>query len=175
MNLQEKEQAVKDLAESLAKAGAAYLVNFSGVPTSDTTKLRRQLRPSGARLEVVKNTLAKRAIAGTKAEPIAALFEGPTAVIWADKDPVGPAKVITDFLKIQDKFQVKGGLVEGSPVQASDIAALAKLPSREQLLAQLLALINAPATQLLRMIAAPASSVVRVVDAVRRQKEEGQA
>ena len=93
------------------------------------------------------------------------LAPSPTAIVWAKTDPVAPAKVLKDFGKDRENFSVKGGVVDGSVVSASDVKQLADLPSKEQLLSKLLALINAPATQLLRTINAPAQQFVSLLNA----------
>jgi large subunit ribosomal protein L10 len=165
-NVGEKAGEVEQLAELFAKSKAAYVVNYQGTKCESLTKLRRQLRPTGAKMAIVKNTLARRAIKGTGAEKLHDIFAGPVAVIWASKDPVSPAKVITEFAKeASETFSLKSGVVDGSLVSQQEIEALAKLPSKEELTAQLLGLINAAVAKVLQTINAPSASLVRLLGA----------
>ncbi len=172
MERPEKEITVSTLNANFSQSSAAFLFNHQGCTCEELTGLRRKLRPTGAKLAVVKNSLARRAIADTDSAALVELFTGPTAVIWSGKDPVTPAKVLTDFAKTKEALQIKGGILDGSAVQAKDIEALAKLPSKEELLSKLLALINAPAVQLLRTINAPSSSLVRLLGAWKGEIEK---
>ena len=172
MNLQEKENVVAQLSETIKGCSAAFLVDYKGCDTASLTRLRKELRPEGGRIEIVKNTLLKRAIAGTPADAFGPYLEGPTALIWSDVDPVSPAKAIAKFKKTNVNFEVKAGYVEGNVVDANGVEQLASLPSKEELYATLLALINAPAQQLLRMVNAPAATLVRLVEAWRVEIEK---
>ena len=108
MNSIEKNALAAEFSESFAAAGASFLVSYQGTKTEDLTKLRRSLRPSGAKLRIVKNSLAKKALKGTDGEKLQDLLAGPVAVIWAKTDPVGPAKILADFSKTVETFKVKG-------------------------------------------------------------------
>lgn len=165
MNLQEKEIAVGGLHESFANAGLSILINFDRCTCDELTKMRRELSKSGSKLAVVRNTLAKRALKGTDAEGISDYFKGQTAVIWGAEDPVHPAKVVCDFVKTKEEVKIKAGSLNGKVLSADEVKELASMPSREQLLSKLLALINAPATRLLQTINAPATELVRLLDA----------
>jgi large subunit ribosomal protein L10 len=170
---QAKEAVVSDLNQRFSEATAAILIEYKGSTCDELTKLRSDLRPSGARFAIVKNTLAKRAVEGTPAESLAKDFVGPIAVLWTGEDPVAPAKVVSKFAKDNDTFILKSGVVDGDVVDTSGIENLASLPSREEILAKLLAVINAPATQLVRTINAPASQLVGTLGAWQRKLEEG--
>ena len=167
-----KEGEVKVLNDAFQGASAAFIIGYQGTKCEELKGLRRKLSPSGSKLAVVKNSWASRAVAGTAAADLDKLCVGPTAVIWAKGDPVSSAKVVSDFAKDVEAFKLKGGVVDGSVVSAKDIDALAKLPSREELLSKLLALINAPATQLLRTINAPAQQLVGTLGAWQRELEK---
>ncbi|MCC6931999.1 MAG: 50S ribosomal protein L10 [Deltaproteobacteria bacterium] len=169
--LAQKEQSVQELNQNFTGAQASFLVNYQGCTCADITGLRRKLKPIGADVAVIKNTLACRAISGTSMEKMQDMLAGPTAVIWAKKDIVTPAKVLKEFGKDRDYFKIKGGFVDGQVVDGSAVAALAELPSKEQLLSTLLALINAPATRLLQTINAPAQQLVSLLDAWRAKIE----
>ena len=144
----EKEQTVQELTKSFGKAQATFVINYQGCSCVDLTKLKKDLRPTGARLAVVKNTLAKRSIKGSKIEGISDMLSGPTAVVWTDDDIVSPAKCLKTFAVDRENFKVKGGFVDGAIVDAKAIAMLADMPSKEEIFAKLLALINAPASNL---------------------------
>jgi large subunit ribosomal protein L10 len=174
MNLQQKEQVVSDLNAKINASSVVLLVDYQGCTTEKITKLRRQLKSGGANFAVVKNTLAKKASSTTEAKDLSKYLEGPTALIWADKDPVTPAKLVSKFAKDEEKFSIKAGFVDGQVVDASGVDALASLPSKEELFAKLLALMNAPATQLVRMLNAPASSMARLIGAWKDELEKRQ-
>ena len=161
----EKELTVKELGDNFVNCQAAYLVDYKGCTCADLTGLRRKLRPVGADFAVVKNTMAQLAVSGTDLSKLEDWLAGPTAIIWAKNDPVAPAKVLKDFGKDRENFSIKGGVVDGSVVSASDVQQLADLPSKEQLLSQLLRTINAPAVQLLRTINAPAQQLASLLNA----------
>jgi len=172
MNSIEKNALAAQFSESFAAAGSSFLASYQGTKTEDLTKLRRNLRPSGAKLRILKNSLARKALKGTAGEKLEDLLAGPVAVIWAKSDPVGPAKIIAEFTKGVETFQVKGGIVDGQVVNAAAIVELSKLPSKEELQAKLLSVLNAPATKLLRLMNAPASQLVGVLGAWQRKLEE---
>jgi large subunit ribosomal protein L10 len=174
MNLQEKEGMVGELVENFNSAELAVLVGYQGCTCEELTGLRKKLKPAGGKFAVVKNTLARRAIAGTPREGLQELFVGPTAVIWSDEDPVTPAKIIKEFAKESEKFSVKAGFLQGKVLSAKEIESLASLPTREELLAKLLALINAPATRLLQTINAPATQFARLLGAWRDEIQKKQ-
>ena len=174
MNSAEKEQMTGEFANRFRAAEMAVLVGYQGITCADLTDLRKKLKPVNGKFAVVKNTLARRALSGTPGEGLKDLFSGPTAVIWTGEDPVGPAKILKEFAKGNEKFSVKGGILGESIVDAKTIDALAALPSRNQLLANLLALINAPATRLLQTINAPASSLARLLGAWKSEIEKKQ-
>jgi len=161
----EKEQAVKELTKSFGSAQATFVVNYQGCTCADLTKLKKELKPVGANFAVIKNTLAKRSIKGSKAEGISDMLVGPTAVVWAEDDIVAPAKCLKAFTTDRENFKIKGGFVDGAVVDAKAVAMLADMPSKEEILAKLLALINAPATRLLQTINAPASNLACLLKA----------
>ena len=171
MNSEQKQQAVERMNREFAVAQATYLVNFQGCTCAQLTGLRVKLRPLGAKISVVKNSLSQRAVVDTPASPLKDLFVQPTAVIWA-KNPVGAAKVIIDFAKEEEKFTLKGGVVYGSVVDAVGIESISSMPSREELIAKLLYLLNAPATKLLQTINAPAAQLVQLLETWRAKLSE---
>lgn len=172
MNTAEKQVIVQQLADKFAAAKASFVADFQGCTCQELTELRRKLRATGASMEVVKNTLAKRAIAGTSTEGLAVQFKGPITVIWADEDPIAPAKIIANFAKDKENFKLKAGVFEGEVLDKNGVETLASMPSREELLSKLLALMNAPATKLLQTINAPGTQLARVLEAWRKKLEE---
>ena len=171
MNLAEKESLVAGYEKFVKADSTTFLVDYKGTTCADLTSMRRKLKGAGAQLVVAKNTLVKRAIKDTAADGLKVYLKGPTAVVWAT-DPVEPAKILTDFAKDKETFKVKGAYVDGAVVDAKGVEALAKMPSKQQLQAQLLALINAPATQLVRLMNTPATNMVRLMDAWRAELEK---
>ena len=148
------------------------MVNYKGCTCAQLTGLKRKLAPTGAKFAVVKNSLAKRAVENTAMSSVAELFKGSTAVVWASVDPVQPAKLITEFAKDKETFQVLGGAMEGKALDPAQIEALAKLPSKNEILANLLSIMNAPAVRLLQTINAPAASLARLLGAWRDEIEK---
>lgn len=173
----EKEQTVTELAGLFGKAGAAYVLSYQGCTCEQLTAFRKDLRSTGASFAVVKNTLAKRAIkncdkTGLDNETYLKAFKGPVAVVWSDEDVVSPAKIISKHVKGVEKLSIKAGYVDGQVVGPNDVEALASLPSKEELIAKLLGLINAPATRLLQTMNAPATQLTRTIDAWRAELEK---
>jgi len=152
-------------SQMFAESTAAYVVEYQGCTCQKITALRQSLKPNGAKFSVIKNTIAKRAVADTAASDLSALFKGPSAVIWTKSDPVTAAKVLRDFAKDNETFKLKGGVVDGKVVDASGIKDLASLPSKAELYGKLLGLLNAPAVRLLQVINDPASSLARLLSA----------
>ena len=137
------------------------------------TELRAKIREQGAKYEVVKNTLALRAIEGKGLDHFKDQFTGPTAVAYTDDDVVGLAKALNDFRKESPVLEFKGGLVDGQPVDPNELENIANLPSREELLAKLLFLLQSPITRLARTLAAIPRDFVVVLDQIAQKKGEG--
>jgi large subunit ribosomal protein L10 len=173
MKVQEKKQAVVDeLNAKLTGANAFYLTDVTGLNVKSMTDLRRRLRNAGVEYLVVKNTLAERALSDSDLPDIAEFFRGPTAVVIGSGDPVAPAKVLADFAKEHDnKPAVKAGVVERKAVTPAQIEALAKLPPREVLLAQLAGALEAPLAQLAYVMQAKLYEMAGLLDALRSEKE----
>ncbi len=170
MNRNSKEQLVSELAEKLSVAQAAFLADYRGLNVEQVNKLRGDLRGAGIEYRVVKNTLLRLAAKNTGIECLSDLLEGPTAIAIAGNDPVAPAKVLTEFAKANNKFELKGGALGGKLLSAEDIKALADLPSREVLLGRLLGSINAPVSNFVGVLAAVPRSFVQVLAAIQDKK-----
>jgi large subunit ribosomal protein L10 len=170
--IQEKKQGVvTELHDKLENAKAFYLTDFSGLTVKKVTELRRRLRSAGIEYVVVKNTLAERALEGLDLPEVAEFFKGPTAVAIGQADPVAAAKVLVDFAKENDnKPAMKAGVVEGKAYTAQQVDRLAKLPGREQLLAELAGCMEAPMSMMLMMLQGKLQETLGLFEALREQK-----
>lgn len=169
---QQKQKALEALTEQFKNAQAAMLVGFQKMTVAKDQELRHQLREAGASYSVVKNTLARKAAAGTPLEAAADQFKGVTAVALTGGDPVGLSKAIAKFTKANaDIFSFKAGIVEGKVVALADVQAIASLPSKEELISRILFLVNCQAQRLVTVTNAVARNLVVVIDQVRGQKE----
>lgn len=173
MNQEGKNTVVGEVTESFNNSVATFIVGYEGINAGDISSLRRNLVKAGSKFRVVKNRLIQRALKGTAGEGFDPHLHGANAIVLSNSDPVSPAKVLKDFAKTNDKLKIKAGLVEGSVIDHIGVDALASLPSKQELQAKLLALINAPATRLLQTVNAPASSLVRLLSAYEKKLEEG--
>jgi len=173
--MKSKEQKQKDLdalAAQFKEAQAAMLVTFKNMTVAKDQELRRQLREAGVTYSVVKNTLARKAAAGTPLEPMSDQFKGVTAVALSTSDPVALSKAISKFGKANpDIFSFKVGLVEGKVVELKDVESIASLPSREELISKVLFLINCQAQRLVTVLQAVPRNLAVVTEQVRAQKE----
>ena len=169
-----KQEFIEGLAGKLAGAQCVYVTDFTGLDVERITQLRSKLRASNVEYVVVKNTLARRAIAGTTAEPLEGLLEGPTAFAVGRADVVAAAKVLTDFAKIGDLPRIKGGVVAGRIVSLDEIRRLAALPAREVLLSQMVGSLKSPIQGFVFVLSGLLLKFVRTVDALRAQKAEGE-
>jgi len=169
MKRPDKEQLVVELREKLVGAKALYYTDFTGLNVKRMTELRRRLRKQGVEYVVIKNTLALRAV--NESGLVGERLKGPTGLVVA-KDPVAAAKVLSDFAKDNDKRPaVKGGLFDGKSVNAAQVAKLANMPSREQMLSQLGGYMQAPMTQFATAMNSLLSNFAGVVEALRKQRE----
>lgn len=173
LNKNQKTEMVASYGQGLADAPHAFVVGFQGISVPQVTDLRAKVRQSGGHYEVVKNTLVLRAIEGKALDEVKEVFQGPTAVVYSTGDAVELAKTLTEFAKTAPVLQFKGGVVEGRPVAANQIKDIAELPSREELLAKLLFLLQSPITRLVRDLADFSRQLVSVLDQVAKQKQAG--
>lgn len=174
MATQEKEAVVAEIKEQLENCKVAVISKYQGITVEDVTSLRVKLRGENVTYKVYKNTLAKRALAELDLEEAAQYFDGPTA--WAFcEDPVAPAKILKEFSKEVDQVAMLGGVLDGEVVGLEQLQKLADLPSREQLLAQVVGTIAAPLRNLVGTLNAVPRNAVGVIDAIRRKKEEEEA
>jgi large subunit ribosomal protein L10 len=173
MNRDKKVQMISEFADGIGKASNAFLIEFKGITVPQVTELRRQVRESKSEYVVVKNTLALIAV---KDSPLIALkeqFSGPTAVAYNTADAVALAKALTKFAKDVPAVSFKGAMLNGQIVPASQIQAIATLPSREELISKLLYLMQYPIRGLAVVLQANIRNLAVVVDQIAKQKGGG--
>ena len=175
MQRTQKERVVTELAEQLRSTESLIVADYRGLTNAQLEELRAKLRGSGARFQVVKNTLTRRAAEEVGSESLLALLEGPTAIAFVetDGDPVAVAKALSDTARDTKVLTLRGGLLAGSSIDAEAIEALAKLPAPEVVKAQLVGVIVAPLTGLVSLLAAPVRDLVGLIDARIVPLEEG--
>jgi len=161
LNVQDKKAIVADVGAQLAGAQTVVLAEYRGIPVEQLTKLRASARDQGVYLRVLKNTLARRAAQGTQFEPLADSMVGPL-IYGISADPIASAKVLQNFAKTQDKLVITAGLYNGKLLDVAGVKSLASIPSRDELLSQLLG-----------VMLAPVSAMARVLGAVAAQKAAG--
>lgn len=171
LNLEQKQAVVAEVSGELAKAQAVILAEYRSLPVGDMTELRRKARGSGVYLRVLKNTLARRAIADTPFKGLAEKMVGPLAY-GISSDPVAAAKVLHEFARDNEKFVIKAGAMPNVVMSAKEVAALAKMPSRQELLARLLGTLQAPVAQFVRTLNEVPGKFARTLAAVRDEKEK---
>jgi large subunit ribosomal protein L10 len=143
LNLEDKKAVVAEVSAQVANAQTMVLAEYRGIEVGDLTALRARARQSGVYLRVLRNTLARRAVAGTPFEGLADQMTGPL-IYSISADPVAAAKVLNDFAKANDKMVLKSGAYAGKVLDKAAVQALASIPSREELLAKLLGVMQAP-------------------------------
>jgi large subunit ribosomal protein L10 len=172
MNRTEKAAFVEELRERIRRTPVVYLTDFTGLSVKAITKLRRSLRASGAEYLVVKNRLARLAFSQTELPNIFEDMTGPTGVVFGYEDAVAPAKALTEFAKEHDKKPVfKLGILEQKVLQPEQIDRLAKLPPREQLLAELAGAMSAPTAMLAMVLEAKLQEMAGLIDALREKRQ----
>jgi large subunit ribosomal protein L10 len=171
LKLEQKQQIADDLRDRFSKSAIIVVTDYKGLDVAAMNDLRRKLRAEEVEYQVVKNSLLIRASEDNDVALIKDHFKGPSAIALSYDDPVAPAKVLAQFAKDNDKLEIKVGVMNGQVLEADAIKALAKLPSREVLLGQLLSALNAIPTSFVRTIAEVPRSFVNVLAAIRDQKE----
>jgi large subunit ribosomal protein L10 len=170
LNLDDKKTVVAEVSAEVANAQSIIVAEYRGLGVVDLTALRANARKSGVYLRVVKNTLVRRAIAGTPFEGLSGKLTGPL-IYGISKDPVAAAKLLNDFAKGNDKLTIKIGAMPNYVMDAVGVKALATMPSREELLSKLLGTMQAPITQFVRTLNEVPTKFVRGLAAVRDAKE----
>ena len=175
MQRTEKEEVVAALVEQLRSTESLIVADYRGLTNADLVELRAKVRGSGGRLQVVKNTLTRRAAEEAGTESLLALLEGPTAIafVQTDGDPVAVAKALADTAKDTKVLTLRGGILSGRSLTGDDVEELAKLPAPEVVKSQLVGVVVAPLTQLAGLLAAPVRDLVGLIDARIEQLGEG--
>ena len=170
LNLDDKKTVVAEVSAEVANAQSIIVAEYRGLGVVDLTNLRANARKSGVYLRVVKNTLVRRALAGTAFEGLSDKLVGPP-IYGISKDPVAAAKLLNDFAKGNDKLAIKAGAMPNYVMDAAGVKALATMPSREELLSKLLGTMQAPIAQFVRTLNEVPTKFVRGLAAVRDAKE----
>ena len=172
IRLEDKQQIVSEVNQAASSALSAVLADYRGVSVEDMTALRKNARANKVYLRVVRNTLLKRAVADTEFECIQEVLVGPTILAFSQEDPGAAARVLKDFAKENDDFEIKALSVGGQLMDASQIDVLAKLPTLDQARSMLMSVMLAPVTKLARTMNEVPSKLTRAVAAVRDQKQD---
>ena len=168
----EKAETVAAVHDRLKAAKMAIVTEFRGLTVAQMTRLRREIRQASGEYQVIKNTLVRRALKDTAYGDLERLLHGPNGWVLAYDDPVMLTKALVKFATDNDKLAIKGGVFEGQFIEPAKVKVLAQMPSKPELQAKLLAMINAPATQLVRLIQEPGARVVRLLETLRKGKSE---
>jgi large subunit ribosomal protein L10 len=172
IRLEDKQQIVSEVNQAASSALSAVLADYRGVTVEDMTALRKNARANKVYLRVVRNTLLKRAVADTEFECIQEVLVGPTILAFSQEDPGAAARVLKDFARENDDFEIKALSVGGQLMDASQIDVLAKLPTVDQARSMLMSVMLAPVTKLARTMNEVPSKLTRAVAAVRDQKQD---
>lgn len=168
-----KVAVVDEFKSALSDAQSVVLAEFRGLNVPEAVELRSKLREAGVTLRVIKNTLARRAIAGTELEAVSEALVGPTAWAFSSEDPVSPAKVLVDFLAgpAAEHIAIKMGYLGGKSLTPHEVSALAKLPGKDELRSKLLSVFLGTATQFVRVLSARPVEFLNVLTARKQQLE----
>lgn len=173
MNREEKQQVVDSLSQEIGQATNAFLIEFKGITVPQVTQLRKQVRESGSRYVVVKNTLALIALKDSAMIELREKFSGETAVAYNSGDAVALAKALSKFAKDVPAMSFKGAMLDGKVVAASQIETIASLPSREELVSRLLFMLQSPIRGLVTVLQANIRNLAVVLDQVAKQRSDG--
>lgn len=176
LNFAQKQEQVAELKEKLGRASSVVVADYRGLDVVAVNTLRAKLRAAGGcEYRVVKNSILRRASEGTGVASIAKHFKGPTALALAYGDPVALAKVLVDFAKQHEVFELRAGVLEGEALDKAGIATLATLPGLNELRGRLVGLIQGPAQKLVMVLSAPAAQLARVIEARSKKLAESGA
>jgi large subunit ribosomal protein L10 len=165
VNRAQKEALVEKMRDELGQARSIIMTSHVGLGVNTVNELRSEFRANGVEYHVVKNTLAKLAVADTDLDIMTDSFRGPTAVAYSFEDAVAPAKVISDFADEHDEFEVKGGYLDGKMIDVDGVQQLAKMPTKDELRAKLLRTFNAAPTDFVRLLSAAPKKFLNVLNA----------
>ncbi|WP_024333703.1 50S ribosomal protein L10 [Desulfotignum balticum] len=171
LKLSQKKDLVARLATQLSEAQITILIDYKGLDVQTITRLRYELRQAGASMEVVKNTLLNLASQNTDAALMTDFYKGPTAVVTSATDPVAPSKILVDFAKDNEKLEIKAAAFGGKCLEPEEIKALAKMPSKEELLGKLVYTLNAVPTSFVNVLAGVPRGLLNVLNGLKDQKD----
>jgi len=171
LSLNDKKAIVAELLQLAERSISAIVVDYRGVTVNEMSGLRAEARKNGVTIRVYRNTLARRAIDGTKFECLKEVLVGPVALLFSTEEPGAAARLLRNYLKTSQAMEVKALSMGGALLAANQLEAVASLPSREEALAKLMSVIRAPVTQFVRTLKEPVAQFVRVVAAIRDQKK----
>jgi large subunit ribosomal protein L10 len=171
MNLEGKKVLVSEVNTVAATAKSVVAAEYRGLTVTQMTDLRSKARANGVYLRVIKNTLARKALAGTAFESLGTTLKGPLVLAFSKDDPGAAARLVKDFSKANDKLVTKGLSLGGPVLSASELDKVASLPTKEQALSMLLGVMKAPLQKLVGTLAAPQLKLVRTLAALRDQKQ----
>ncbi|MFC1477076.1 50S ribosomal protein L10 [candidate division KSB1 bacterium] len=168
---EDKEKNVIELQKVFEEAKSVYFADFTGIDVQMINDLRRQFNKENVTYRVVKNTLTRRSIEGRGFDGLMPYLIGPTAIAYSFDDPVAPGKLIEEFYKKNDKLELKAALIDGEIYDHETAIKIVRLPSKEQLIAQLLGTLNSPITGLVYVLSGVVRNVVSVIDQIRQKQE----
>jgi large subunit ribosomal protein L10 len=175
LNLEDKKALVAEVAEVAAKAQSVVAAEYRGLTVAQMTELRSKARKSGVYMRVVKNTLARKALAGTAFESVGPKLKGPLVLAFSKDDPGAAARVVKDFAKLNEKLVATLVSLGGQVLPGAQLEKVASLPTREQALSMLLGVMKAPIQKFVRTLAEPPAKLARTLAAVREQKQAASA
>lgn len=170
VNREEKKELISELKDVFAGSELVVVTHYVGITVAEVSELRKKIREAGASFRVTKNRITRLALEGTDYASLADMMTGPTAIA-ASKDPVAAAKAVVEFAKKNDKLVILGAVMNGKLLSAADVKALADLPSLDEIRAQLIALIQTPATRIARISSEPAAQLARVFGAYAKKEQ----
>ena len=171
LNLEDKKALVAEVAEVAARAQSVVAAEYRGLTVGQMTELRAKARRQGVYMRVVKNTLARKALAGTSFESVGPRLKGPLVLAFSKDDPGAAARVVKDFAKANEKLVATLVSLGGQVLSATELERVASLPTREQALSMLLGVLKAPMSKFVRTLAEPPAKLARTLAAVRDQKQ----
>jgi large subunit ribosomal protein L10 len=171
MRKSEKSVIVGGFSEKLKTAQAVIIAEYRGLKVSELTEIRKEIKKNSGSFKVIKNRLAKRAMAGSAWEPLQSHMKGPVGIASSEADPVTLSKIVTKYAESFPAFKLKAGIFAGKVLDVKGIEALSKLPSKEELYAKMLGTLQAPATNLVRVLQAVPQKLAMALKAISEKKQ----